>query len=218
MTPPQNDPPSNPLKGALTIIELTVKNARKLFESEADKEDESLDKYCTLKDNAGLGNNTSLGTYGDNDLKKFESGVYPASILLWIGTLKKGDSAKGYSLSMDAVEITTPAQQPAFFEGKLQIGNGQGILSSTRDVIALDAKQKYALYFTLRDPDGVSRQFKIDPILKGDTSSTQNYLHHLAGCLEIPVDVMIDDRALVQKINNLKEHVEKLLEENNSNK
>jgi hypothetical protein len=186
---------SGPLDGDLTIIELEVKNAKKLFNAPWEA-----DKWCKLADNAGKNSGEKL--------KNFESGVFPNSVVLWLGTLKKGDQNKGYSLTMDAIEITG-VEESSFFEGKLQVGNGKGIIGWTTDFHDVP-EEKYNLYFTLTNDEGLSKQIKIDPRLKG-TAVAVNYLHYIQGIVNrLPID-----KGLLKQLN---EAIKKLLDNKQGNK
>ncbi|MDM9632155.1 hypothetical protein [Robiginitalea aurantiaca] len=154
---------AGPLNGELTIIELRIKNAKKLFANPSDWQ-----SYCRLADNSGK-NSDGI------KLKDFESVVFPDSVVLWLGKFTKNKDRKGYSLSLDAIEING-VNESEIFEGTLQIGSGKGILAWTRSVFVGNPEEKYNLVFTLTDDEGNSKQIRIDPKLKPGTQAVYQIL------------------------------------------
>lgn len=160
---PQEYLTAGPLNGELTIIELEIKNAAKLYKDPANWE-----SYCRLADNSGRNSD-------GEKLKGFESGVFPNSVVLWIGKFKKNKDRKGFSLSLDAIEING-VNESEIFEGTLQIGAGRGILAWTRSSFTGNPEEKYTLVFTLADDEGNSKQIRIDPKLKAGTQAVYQIL------------------------------------------
>jgi len=155
-------PSQGPLEGDLTIIELVVKNAKKLFDNPG-----AADKYCTLADNFGQNNGPKL--------EEFESEVFPSSIVLWLGRFKKNKDRIGFSLSLDAIEIKGGTE---IFDRTLLIGSGKGILAWTKEEFQQDHPEKYNLIFTLTNDVGVSKQIIIDPKLKPGSKLSYKLLIH----------------------------------------
>ncbi len=218
MTSPVYNAKARPLNGELTIIQLKVKKPGKLFnansESDFDEEDDLLEECCELSDNF---NSNSLSQGNSNDLKDFSSFVWSNSVIVWIGKLRKKHREKGYSISVDAIEITSPGNQSEFFRGKLRSGSGQGIVVWSKEVINLLSDQKYAIYFTLYKGD-TSKQFKIDPRLKGNPGSSVSYLLTLRNCLAPPPTDLTDMEVkliqpIVKQVDQLKASVEEVLAE-----
>lgn len=166
-------PPSGPLSGQLTVIELFISNAQKLFDAP-----EETDKWCQLKDNFG---NNSQKPGGSNNPQGFGSGVFDKSLVLWLGGLTPADVNKGFTLQMDAVRLELN-QASKLLQGNLFSSCGNAILAPTKNDIPDDESEKYGLYFWLTHPDGESRQIIVDPILKSNTKTTYslilNYLQH----------------------------------------
>jgi len=167
-------PPSGPLNGQLTVIEIFVTNAQKLFDSPGE-----VDKWCKLKDNFG---NNSQKPGGSNDPKGFGSGVFKKSLVLWLGGLTPADISKGYSLQLEAVRLDLDAASK-LLEGNLFTACGNSILAPTRvEIPDTEEEEKYSLYFWLTNPQGESRQIILDPILKSNTKTTYslilNYLQN----------------------------------------
>lgn len=158
-------PPSGPLTGKMTVIEVFIKNAGKLFDQPTE-----IDKWCILKDN--LGGNSSSNPNG-NKPEKFGSGVFESSLVLWTSSLTQGDLNKGYKVRLEAVTIDKPVPSE-LLTSNLITACGNGILAQTRIDIPpeLEYQEKYTLYFWLIDPHGASKHIVIDPFLKSNTKTT----------------------------------------------
>jgi hypothetical protein len=181
-----------PLSGKLTIIRLVVKNAEKLFSSG------EVEKYCVLKDNSGKSSDTETSA---DAVKEFESTVFEDSFVLWISKLrKKKEVNKGYSISLDAINITEPPDTK-FFDGNLQVGGGKGILAWTKEEFGGIEPEKYELYFTLTEPGGASRQFRIDPRLRGNPKGSLRMLIHFIRNLEGPVELRQSLNKIIDESN-----------------
>lgn len=172
---PGNAPtlPTGPLNGQLTIVELTVTNAEKLFNAPGD-----VDKFCKLKDNLG---NNSQPPGSPNNPKGFGSGVFDKSMVLWLGGFTPGANNEGYTMKLDAVKMDLTSSSEILM-GNLFTACGNAILAPTREAIPDEASEKYSLYFWLTNPDGESKQIVVDPILKSNTKTTYmlilNYLEN----------------------------------------
>ena len=166
-------PPSGPLSGQLTVIELFVTNAQKLFEAPGE-----VDKWCKLKDNFG---NNSQKPGGSNDPKGFGSGVFDKSLVLWLGGLSTADANTGFTLKLEAVKLDLD-QASKLLQGNLFTACGNAILAPTKEEIPKNDSEKYSLYFWLTHPNGESKQIIVDPILKSNTKTTYslilNYLQN----------------------------------------
>jgi hypothetical protein len=169
LDPPLPSAPKGPLSGKLTIIEVFIINAGKLFANPNE-----IDKWCILRDNLG---GDSSGNPNGNKPEKLDSGVFDSSLVLWTSKLTQGDINKGFKVRLDAVTIDQPVPSELLTSNLITAG-GNGILAQTRIYIPpeLDYKEKYTLYFWLIDPFGASKQIVIDPFLKSNTKSTYSLI------------------------------------------
>jgi hypothetical protein len=158
-------PPAGPLSGQMTVIEVFIKNAGKLFDSPSE-----IDKWCILRDN--LGGNSSTDPNG-NKPEKFGSGIFKSSLVLWMGTLTPGDITKGFKVRLEAVSIDAPAPSK-LMTSNLITASGNWVLGNTKSAIPpeIGYQEKYTLYLWLTNPQGASKQIPIDPFLKSNTKTT----------------------------------------------